>query len=122
MKISYGTLILPSLLPRIYSVLQALYFGAVAEMESKFNSNVRRLRSMNDLCLAQYVGSDILEQIIIKADNKPVFASAIGLLRTLPLQVLPDFKLDLICDLFRDIKQQIKPRLENPSKWLTKIA
>ena len=62
---------------------------------------------MNDLCLAQYVGSKILEEIILAADNNPVFVSSISMIRKLPLQILPDSKLDLIYDIFVDIKSTI---------------
>lgn len=77
-------------------------------MEDRFRTNVRRLRTMNDLCLAQYVGSEILEEIIVSADNCPVFVQSISMIRKLPLQILPDSKLDLICDIFGDIKSTIK--------------
>ena len=76
-------------------------------VETRFMKNVRRLRSLNDACLAQYLGSRILESHIAKV-NGPVLTHTISLLRKLPLSLMPGDKLDIIVDIFDNIRNLIK--------------
>ena len=89
-----------------------MYYGSIHSIQERFNTNVRRLRTMNDLCLAQYLGSPLLEQILNSTNQGPIFGSSIGMIRKLPLNVLPDQKLDLVCEIFANIRitlQKLKP-------------
>ena len=85
----------------------ALYFTSLKKIESRFSRNVSRLRCLTDTCLAQYLGSQILETHIAKC-NGPVLAATISRLRKLPLFLLPGEKLDIIVHIFDDIRVLIK--------------
>ena len=85
----------------------ALYFTSLKKIESRFSRNVSRLRCLTDTCLAQYLGSQILETHIAKC-NGPVLAATISRLRKLPLLLLPGEKLDIIVQIFDDIRDLIK--------------
>ena len=77
-------------------------------MEKRFQSNVKRLRAMNDLSLAQFVGSNILEGILTSSAEKPVFCDCVKLIRSLPLQILPGEKMNVVTGIFESIKQTLR--------------
>lgn len=102
-----GTLILPSLFPQVYPVLQAMYVASHSRVEERINQNLRRYRTMKDLSLAQLLGSEILDKMVIDADHKPILLSCVRKMRQFPLCILPDQKLDLVCELFKDLKTHL---------------
>ena len=77
-------------------------------MEKRFQSNVKRLRSMNDLSLAQFVGSSILESILKYSGEQPVFCDCVKLIRSLPIEILPGDKMNIITKIFESIKTTLR--------------
>ncbi|CAG5112880.1 Oidioi.mRNA.OKI2018_I69.chr2.g7047.t1.cds [Oikopleura dioica] len=106
-KMCAGSLILPSLFPQVYPILQSMYVESHTRVEERINLNLRRYRAMKDLSLAQLLGSDILEQMVIDAEEKPILISCVKKMRQFPLCILPDQKLDLICELFKLLKEEL---------------
>ena len=87
-KMCAGSLILPSLFPQVYPVLQSMYVESHTRVEERINLNLRRYRAMKDLSLAQLLGSDILEQMVIDAQEKPIMVSCVKKMRQFPLCIL----------------------------------
>ena len=87
-KMCAGSLILPSLFPQVYPVLQSMYVESHTRVEERINLNLRRYRAMKDLSLAQLLGSDILEKMVIDAEEKPILISCVKKMRQFPLCIL----------------------------------
>ena len=102
-----GPLVLPSLLPKIYASLQALYFASQRRVEERFARTVQRLRKLSDACLAQYLGSQILERHVAES-NGPVMVDTVRLIRQLPLCIQPGDKLDVVVKIFDSARHLVK--------------
>ena len=76
------------------------------KVEERFSRNVSRLRKLSDTCLAQYLGSRVLEKHISDV-NGPILVHTVGLLRKLPLSILPGDKLDIVVNIFDDVRKLI---------------
>ena len=77
------------------------------KIEARFTKTVTRLRKLTDACLAQYLGSQILEKHIEETKG-PILIDTIRLLRKLPLCILPGEKLDVVVNIFDDARLLVK--------------